>query len=131
MPSKIYLVVVAALYIFLALWCTAQPETTSTKVGFELKGGSGQSEFMTVYGGLEFGMAIVFLLAIWPLGNVYFGVLACTVIHASLVVFRTISFFRFSDFDSFTYRLAAGEWVFMLIGIVLLILHSKQASLLD
>ena len=126
MPSKIYLIVVAALYVYLALWCTFQPETTSTKVGFELKGGSGQSEFMTVYGGLEFGMAIVFLLAIWPLGSVYFGVVACTAIHASLVLFRTISFFRFTEINSFTYQLAAGEWVIMLLGVALLLLQRGQ-----
>ena len=126
MPSKIYLIVVAAMYIFLALWCTFQPEVTSTKVGFELKGGSGQSEFMTVYGGLEFGIAVVFLLTIWPVGNVYFGVLACTVIHASLVLFRSISFFQFKGIDSFTYQLAVGEWVVMLVGIALLTLQRAQ-----
>ena len=123
MSAKIFLVVVAALYIGLALWCTFQPETTSNKVGFELKGGSGHSEFVTVYGGLEFGMAIVFLLSIWPAGNIYFGVLACTVIHASLVLFRSFSFFRYTDIDSFTYRLAAGEWIIMLVGIALLVFH--------
>lgn len=121
MTSKIFLISVAVLYILLAIWCTVQPAVTSSKVGFELKGGTGQSEFMTVYGGLEFGIAIVFLLALWRPDTVYFGVLACTAIHASLVVFRTISFLRFAEINSFTYRLAYGEWAIMLVGIAILI----------
>ena len=128
MVAKIYLIAVAALYFILAFWCTISPDETSTKVGFELKGASGQSEFMTVYGGLEFGMALLLLLSVLREETVGYGVLACVIVHASLVVFRTMSFFRYSEIDAFTYKLAAGEWAIALIGAAILLLQARGTS---
>lgn len=125
MFPRTYLIVVSLIYLTLALWCTFQPKVTSSKVGFELLGGSGQSEFMTVYGGLEFGISLVLLASIFREHTITFGVLACVLMHASLVVFRTISFFRFSDIDRFTYNLAFGEWGITLIGIAILYFNSR------
>lgn len=126
MIAKIYIAIVSVIYMGLAIWCSIQPSVTSEKVGFELKGGSGQSEFMTVYGGLEFGVALVLLATLFRESTVNYGVLACVLIHASLVLFRTISFFCYSDIGSFTYKLAAGEWVITLLGIAILFLNSKS-----
>ena len=120
MLARGYLIVVGLLYMALAIWCSVQPGVTSKKVGFELIGGSGQSEFMTVYGGLEFGLALILLLAAFREGTVTYGVWACVLIHGSLVLFRTISFVTFSGIDPFTYRLATGEWVITLLGILIL-----------
>lgn len=120
MIAKLYLAVVSLIYFSLAIWCSVQPEVTSKKVGFELKGGSGQSEFMTVYGGLEFGIALVLLASLFRADSVGLGVLACVLIHASLVVFRTISFFCYSDIEPFTYKLAIGEWIITLVGLAIL-----------
>jgi len=121
MIAKIFIALVALMYIALAIWCTVQPAMTSSKVGFDLKGGSGQSEFMTVYGGLEFGLGVVLLLTLRSSATVHFGLLACIVIHGSLVVFRTLSFLIYSDIGGFTYRLAIGEWVIALVGIAILL----------
>lgn len=119
MIARLYLMLVGLLYLGLAIWCAIDLETTSKAVGFQLVGGSGQSEFFTVYGGLEFGLALVLL---WPLVQArytHFGLVACTLIHGSLVVFRTIAFFRFEDLERMTYQLAVGEWVIFLVGLVL------------
>ncbi len=126
MIAKIYLVFVSVIYLALAIWCSVQPDVTSEKVGFELKGGAGQSEFMTVYGGLEFGLALVLLATLFRSETVGFGVLACVLIHGSLVVFRTISFFCFTDIGAFTYKLAIGEWIITLLGIAILYFHSAE-----
>lgn len=48
-----YLSVVAGIYFALAVWCSLDPETTTRTVGFERIGGSGRSEFLVIYGGLE------------------------------------------------------------------------------
>ena len=128
MIPKIYLSVVGLLYLALAIWCTIQPAITSAKVGFELKGGTGQSEFMTVYGGLEFGLALVLIASMFREQTLTFGVVSCVIIHASLVAFRTIAFFRFSDFDRFTYNLAVGEWIIMLIGIAILYFNARGSE---
>lgn len=125
MFAKIYLIAVALVYLGLAIWCSVSPSVTSQKVGFELKGGTGQSEFMTVYGGLEFGLALVFLAALFKPELVTYGVLASVLIHGSLVLFRSISFFAYSDIGSMTYKLAIGEWVIFLLGLAILFASRK------
>ncbi len=124
--SKIFLMLVGATYLGLAAWCSLAPKTTSTKVGFELKGGTGQSEFLVVYGGLEFGMALVFFLPLWRSEMTGFALLSCLLIHASLVVFRTVSFFLFTDIQPTTYRLAIGEWLIFLLAAVLFYLEFRN-----
>jgi hypothetical protein len=123
MIAKTYLVVVALLYLGLSLWCSFSPAVTSEKVGFELKGGSGQSEFLTVYGGLEFGLALVLLYGVFKNEAIVFSLIACILIHASLVMFRSIGFFCFTGIEPMTYKLAIGEWVIFLLGLVVLYSH--------
>ncbi len=127
MISKLFLVIVGAIYLGLSIWCSLAPNTTSSKVGFQLKGGSGQSEFLTVYGGLEFGMALVFLMPLWRHEMTGFALLSCMLIHASLVVFRTISLFLFDGLQPITYRLAIGEWVIFTAAAILCWLHFRSA----
>ena len=115
--AKIYLTLVGVLYAGLAIWCVAMPAATSAKVGFTLNGDSGRSEFMTVYGGLEFGLSLVFLLPLIRSGSVTTVLLSCILIHASLVGFRVLSLVLYRDVGSMTYKLAGGELLILLAGI--------------
>lgn len=119
MITKAFLAFVGILYLALAIWCAADPQTTSNKVGFDLRPGSGESEFVTVYGGLELGLFLIFLLPfVWPETQRY-ALLSCLMIHGCLVLFRTTSYLRFEDIDSFTHRLAIGEWVILLASLAI------------
>lgn len=112
--ARIFLAIVGVAYLGLAAWCAVAPQKTSRAVGFELTPGAGQSEFLTVYGGLEFALALVFL---WPLvrpQDVGYALLVCLAVHASLVAFRTASFVLYSGVPNSTYMLAAVEWVILL-----------------
>ena len=120
MVIKAFLALVGLLYLVLALWCTLLPAKTSEHVGFALIGGSGQSEYMTVYGGLEFGMALLFLLPLVKPDSTNVVLLACLLIHGSLVLFRSLAFFRFDDIGSTTVTLAVVEWVLALVSLALL-----------
>jgi hypothetical protein len=120
MLERCFLTAVGLLYLGLGLWCAWDPGSTSRTVGFELLGGSGQSEFVTVYGGLEVGLALIFWMPWWVRDTSRAALVACTLVHASLVAFRSLSFFWFSDFQSMTYQLAAGEWAIFLLGMGLL-----------
>ena len=110
--ERLFLAVVGIAYIGLGLWCAAMPQRTSKAVGFVIQSGQGPSEFLTVYGGLEIALGLLFL---WPLykGEVAFPLLACLVIHACLVLFRTIGFFLYTRFQTTTYVLAAIEWLIL------------------
>lgn len=117
---RYFLTAVAALYVSLAAWCSLQPAHTSKSVGFSLQGGSGQSEFLVIYGGLELAMALVFLLP-WLRPNFLESSLwACVIIHGCLVLFRSVSFALFREIQPMTYQLAAGEWVIFLLAAALL-----------
>lgn len=126
MISRIYLFIVSALYFALAIWCSMAPTVTSQKVGFSLQPGTGQSEFLTVYGGLEFGMALTFLISLIRKNTIAYGVIACVLLHGSLVVFRTISFFSFANISPFIYRLAIGEWVIAILGVAVLFVAKRK-----
>jgi len=128
MIAKTYLVATALIYAALAIWCSLQPNTTSTKVGFSLQGDTGSSEFLTVYGGLEMGLALVLIACVLRPEFTLAGVVACVLIHGSLVVFRTISLFLYPGVESLTWRLAMGEWVIFLAGIAILWMNRSGKS---
>ncbi len=113
--TKVILGLIGAMYIALAVWCSVQPERTSNTVGFQLRPGSGQSEFLTIYGGLELALGLAFLAPLLRDEYVPYSLLLCLVVHASLVAFRTAGFLMFSDIPRTTYYLAAAEWGLLLI----------------
>ena len=126
MATRTFLAIVGILYLALAIWCASDPETTSSKIGFELKPGSGQSEFVTIYGGLELGLFLIFTMPLFWQATQRYALMSCLMIHACLVLFRTISYFRFTDIDSFTHRLAIGEWVILLVSLTVWFLADQQ-----
>ncbi|TWT87673.1 hypothetical protein Mal64_32150 [Pseudobythopirellula maris] len=126
LAARIFLYVVAALYIALGIWCAASPGPTSEKVGLERVGAGGKSEFFTVYGGLEVGIGLALVILAWSDATVVYGVLTALVIHGSLVAFRSISFSLYDAMQGFTLRLAIGEWVIFLISGVLYWMIRKQ-----
>lgn len=118
--NRVFLTAIGLLYVYLAVWCSVQPVETSRLVGFQLVPGSGQSEFLTVYGGLELGLALILL---WPLlraDATQQALINCTLIHGCLVFFRSAGFVLYSGIEQMTWKLAAGEWVIFLFGCVLL-----------
>jgi len=117
--ERIFLAIVGLAYLLLAVWCSLAPAKTSQAVGFGLHPGSGQSEFLVVYGGLEAALAIVFLLPLVRADQTLFSLQACLIIHVCLVLFRSIGFVAFEGIDTKTYALAAVEWVIFLGALIL------------
>lgn len=113
-----FLALVGVLYAFLAIWCSVSPAVTSRTVGFELPGDSGRSEFLTVYGGLEMGLALVFLAGAWLPQYARASLAACLLIHGCLAAFRTAGFMLYPAVSASTVKLAAGEWVLLLAAAV-------------
>jgi hypothetical protein len=109
--ARIFLAIVGAAYILLAAWCSLMPDKTSKAVCFSLQPGSGQSEFLTVYGGLELALGIAFLWPLYRPAEVAFPLFLCLLIHGCLVAFRTAGFVFYSGIPTTTYALAATEWI--------------------
>jgi len=116
MAARIVLAVIGAAYLALAAWCALKPVPTAASIGLELNGGSGRSEYFTVYGGLQAALGLIFLAPlVYPslTGPVLSG---CLLIHAALVVFRTLSLVLFSGVQSTTYLFAGLEWVLLIVA---------------
>lgn len=114
--ARLFLAIVGVLYGYLAVWCSLKPAETSKLVGFVLRPGSGQSEFLAVYGGLEMGMALIFLWPLWRPKQLDSSLLACFLIHGCLVLFRSAGFVLYRNIQPMTYQLAVGEWVIFLMA---------------
>lgn len=125
---KIYLTLIGIAYAGLSIWCAIKPAQTAEAVGFQLTPGSGQSEYFTVYGGLQLAMAAIFLSCWYRPDWATPALLACIVIHGCLVLFRTIGFTMFSDIGTTTYALAATEWVILLSGIAVYYFGKSAAA---
>ena len=108
--ARIFLAIVGSAYLVLAAWCAILPDTTSKSVGFTLQPGSGQSEFLTVYGGLQVAIGFAFLWPMYRPSDIRLPLFLCLLIHGCLVVFRTLSFVLYSGLPATTIALAATEW---------------------
>lgn len=125
--TRFFLAAVGITYLYLAIWCSLRPDKTSQLVGFDLKPGSGQSEFLVVYGGLELGLACILLLPLIRPKQVESSLLVCLIVHACLVLFRSVGFLLYSDIQVMTYKLAVGEWIIFL-GAIGLVYRRKKST---
>lgn len=117
--AKLFLVVVGVAYLLLAIWCMWQPSKTAASIGFDLRPGSGQSEYFTVYGGLQLGLGLVFLLPLLRPDALSFSLTACLLVHGSLILVRALSLVLYSGISSMTWGFAALELVLFLLSLLL------------
>lgn len=83
-----------------------------------MNGGAGSSEFLTVYGGLEIGLGLTFLIPLLRTRFTEFSLVSCLVVHVAIVACRTLSFALFADVGTGTVKLAVGETIILLLTIV-------------
>ena len=118
--SRIFTSFVGVTYVGFSMWCTLQPQKTASTIGFELKPGSGQSEYLVVYGGLQLALGCIFLLPLLRPDFLRSALLICVIVHGSLVLFRGISIGLYGHLDNITYALSALELSLLVISAILL-----------
>jgi len=116
---KLFLLANGALYVLFALWCTIMPEKTAGYLGFAFRSGSGKSEYVTVYGGLEFGVALFFLAAGLKPELAQAGLLFSLCFYGSLAVWRIYTFITVADIQRPTYFFGGAEIVFAVVAAAL------------
>lgn len=110
----------ALLYVGLAIWCSIAPETTAHAVGFTALTASGRSEFLAVYGGMEFGIGLAF--AYFSVSRQPRNGLALAVaFYAPIVLWRAWAIGRYGPLAPTTLALAGMEWLLLLSGLGLLL----------
>lgn len=120
MPAQIFLAFNGVLYLALAAWCTVAPHKTASAIGFGIDDPSAKSEYLTVYGGLELGMGLFFLLCAWRSGLVEAGLWFALLSYAALGVYRLTTVTTMGGLSSFIYTMAVVEPVMAGVSGVLL-----------
>jgi len=123
-----FLALVGVVYVGLAAWCVVRPGETSRSVGFELTPGAGVSEYMTVYGGLELALGLMFLQPLLRPDRLSSMLEACFLIHLCLVAVRSWTLLTIPGIPSFTKSLAAGEWVILVVSALCLWIHRTSST---
>lgn len=115
----IYLYVNAALYAIFAIWITLQHATTSSNLGYETLSNSGRSEYLTVYGGLELGLAAFFAYTAMNSQYARLGLLFALCLYVPIVAYRIVTVAKFWPVKPMTLYVGGLEAVLLIVGVVL------------
>lgn len=116
----VYLLLNAVLYAVFAVASTVVPERVAGALGFTLDA-QGRVEFMTVYGGLELGLAVFYGWAAYADPATQRAALMFSLLlYAALVLFRAGGILRYGV-PGTTMLAVAGLELLMLIGAIVLV----------
>ena len=85
--TTIYLYFNAAMYLLFSIWCSVASTSTAQALGFAQLTRSGATEYLTVYGGLQLGLAIIFGWTAWS-GELRFGLIVALALYVPMVLWR-------------------------------------------
>ena len=121
---RAYLLFNAALYVLFSAWCTLAPDKTAAGIGLGLRSGSGRSEYITVYGGLQLGLAIFFGIAGLRAEYRTAGLIFALCLYGALVAFRLVTIITVPGLERMTYITGGLE---MVLGATAAVLWWKRA----
>lgn len=114
-----YLYLNALLYFTFGVWMTLSPWKTAASVGYQELSAGGRSEFLTIYGGLQIGLAAFFALAA-SVGEFHSaGVLFALCLYVPLVFYRAITIVKYWPVKNNTLMIGALELALALGAIAL------------
>ncbi len=109
MLTQLHLIANAVLYFGLAAWCTIAPAKTSDAIGYRFQHASARSEYIVIYGGLELGLGIFYLLAALDDSLLRAGILFSVCLYGCLAVYRIGTIVTIRKLGSFPYAMLAIE----------------------
>ena len=112
----VFLWINAAMYLVLGVLCAVRPQQIAEYVGFQLVPG-GTSEFMTVYGGLEFGLGLFFAYCAWNPEHLRLGIVFAILLYVPLALARLASL-AVATPSSHNLQFAAFEVTLCLLAVV-------------
>ena len=127
--STVYLWFNALAYAVFALWCTLRPASTSQALGYLSLSPSGQSEYATVYGGLQWGLALLFALFAMKPELRRTGVLAAILLYAPIVLYRQFSLAQNAPVETLTYAVAVLEVILLIAAISIRFATGRQQAI--
>jgi hypothetical protein len=116
----------AAMYVVFGLWCALRLDGTAQNLGYIALSNSGRSEYFTVYGGLQWGLGLVFAWLAFKPELHRTGLLVALALYAPIVLHRTISLLRFGPVETLTKAVAGLEWAMLVAAAVLWFLGNSR-----
>jgi len=121
--TVVYLAFNAVLYAAFAVWCAVEPHRTSAFLGLTRANPAGESEYLAVYGGLQAGLAVFYLLALVQPEHRRTALLLSLAIYGGIVLLRTIAGLRLGFAELGNARLAYGLEICLLLVALVLVLR--------
>jgi hypothetical protein len=90
-----YLYLNAALYAGFAAWCTLSAAKTSENLGYLALSQGGRSEYLVIYGGLQWGLAAMFYLLAGHADLRRTGLAFAVSLYTPIVVYRVVTVVRY------------------------------------
>ena len=115
MITNIYLWINSGLYLVFSLWCLIKTTTTAEFAGLSFINGSGKSEYLTVYVGLEAGLAVFYAHTAMKPEYKDAGIVFSLALYVGIVLVRTITLISIPNIQKGTYIIAALEWLLLII----------------
>jgi len=111
-----YLYFNAALYGAFALWCTLRPGETSRAIGYQGLTAGGESEYRVIYGGLQVGLALFFLLLARRPDLGALGLTFALALYVPIVAYRLATILVFWPVPGTTVAVGLMELVLLLVA---------------
>ena len=118
----VYLWINAIAYAGLSLVCLARVRVTAASVGYGVLGSGGVSEFATVYGGLQLGLAAFFAICAMSPEMQRVGLLFAVCLYVPIALIRLFSV-MLAGGTTVTWTLLALESSLMLVAAGLWLWH--------
>ena len=104
-----YLWTNAALFAIFALWCTLARESTAQSIGYLTRSNAGNCEYLTVYGGLQWGMAVMFATLAAHAAPASLALSIAVGLYFPIVVYRWVAIVRFAPVGGLVTGVAVME----------------------
>lgn len=103
----------ALLFAAFAAWCTLAPQRTAAAIGLQGLTAAGQSEYLTIYGGLQLGLGLFFFY-LARTGEQRLGLLFALALYVPIVAFRLVTLVRLWPVGGTTLAVAGLEVALLL-----------------
>lgn len=114
-----YLYLNAGLYALFAAWCTFRWRATSKNLGYLSLDDSGKSEYLVIYGGLQWALAAIFAILARDKSLHAAGVLIALATYLPIVAYRAWTVWRFRPVRGITLMVGALELLLCLCAAAL------------
>ncbi len=126
--TVLYLWINALIYVLFGLWCALRLNDTASNLGYTALSDSGRAEYLTVYGGLQWGLGLMFAMFALKPELHRTGLLVAMALYAPIVLHRAIGIMRFGPVETLTKAVAGLEIAMLVAAVALWFLGNSRAA---